>query len=97
LTPLAITGSPLIALVKQSSDTASLGALYATLADLYFACGRYAEELQAAERASELASAKGDAPIHARAEVSRGLALIAIGCPDDALPILEQAVPLLLE
>jgi tetratricopeptide (TPR) repeat protein len=71
-----------------------LAALYAALAHLYFASGRTAEQLAAAERAAELARTVGDERILADAETKRGLALLLLGRMKEAQRVLEEAIPL---
>jgi class 3 adenylate cyclase/tetratricopeptide (TPR) repeat protein len=91
LQPFLAEADPDPTVVLPSSCLASM---HAAMALLYFAGGRYADALSAAERASTCARAAGDNRVAARAEVSRGLALLALSRRDDARRVLEQAVPL---
>jgi tetratricopeptide (TPR) repeat protein len=51
-------------------------------------------ELEASERAAELARAVGNATLLAAAERSRGLGLLGVGRPEEARQALEQAIRL---
>lgn len=73
---------------------ACLSSLYAALALLYFADVRYDEQLRAAERASVLARESHEDAVLARAEVTRGIALLTVGRRQEAREVLESAVPL---
>jgi predicted ATPase/class 3 adenylate cyclase len=68
--------------------------LLIVLETLYFAVGRYADGLQAAERACDLARDSGDMRLVARAEVSRGSQLQMNGRQLEAAAVLEAAIPL---
>ncbi len=72
--------------------SSALAELYVVLARLYFYTGRYTDELAAAERAAEMATAAGEARLLAEAEQRRGVALMMLGRPDEALPALESAI-----
>jgi class 3 adenylate cyclase/tetratricopeptide (TPR) repeat protein len=91
LQPFLAQSDPDPAQIVSSSCVASV---HAAMALLYFASGRYADALSAAERASICARAAGDKRVEARAEVSRGLALLALDRRADARRVLEEAVPL---
>lgn len=70
-------------------------AMYNALGQLFYLTGRYADELSAAERASELAVASRDRAYRATAEVERATALGLLGRTDAGLHVLEnQAIPL---
>jgi class 3 adenylate cyclase/tetratricopeptide (TPR) repeat protein len=71
-----------------------LGELLIVLETLYFAVGRYADGLGAAERACKLAMESGDMQLLARAEVSRGSQLQMLGRQREAVRVLEAAIPL---
>ena len=83
---------PLLEPLEAGEALHGLAALYTALAHLYFASGRYIEQLVAAGRAAELARAVGDDGILAAAEGRRGVALFALGRLDEALPVLEEAI-----
>jgi tetratricopeptide (TPR) repeat protein len=80
--------------VGASQPSPGLAALYATLADLYYVCDRYNEQLLAAERAAQVARAIEDGRVLAAAEKERGLALLNLGRVADARKVLEEAVTL---
>lgn len=91
---------PLVdAIEKESDGTPSYGlaALWAAVARLYVDAGKYKEQLQAAERAMELAGGLADHPGRARlllgAEVTRNRALWGLGEVDDALEEMEDLIP----
>lgn len=71
-----------------------LAALYAAQARLFYACGRYTEQLSAADRGAQLAGYLGDERVLAEAEWMRGLALVALSRLAEAHEILERAVSL---
>ena len=71
-----------------------LAVFYATLDRLYFAVGRYDDELAAAERASQLARQASDEYSLALAEAGRGTALAKLGRLRDGVRVLEEAIPL---
>jgi len=83
---------PLLEPLEAAEARHGLAALYTALAYLYFASGRYTEQLVAAGRAAELARAVGDDGILAAAEGRRGVALFSLGRLDEALPVLEEAI-----
>lgn len=70
-------------------------ALYAVLGHLYFGSGRYREQLDASERASQLARALGNDHILAEAELRRGSALTMLGRPTDGIQVLEEITPVM--
>ncbi len=71
-----------------------VAALYKTLALFFVAAGRYQEQLSAAERAGEYGRKAGDRGIVAHAESARGHALLLLGRLDEAVGVLEGAIPL---
>jgi class 3 adenylate cyclase/tetratricopeptide (TPR) repeat protein len=79
----------------QAEDvpTSGVAALHVVLARLYYSVGKYAEQLQAAEKGSELASAANDRRVLAEAEMSRGTALMQMGEAEHALRVFEVAIP----
>jgi tetratricopeptide (TPR) repeat protein len=90
---IAYTGRMLEAL-EGGDPSPGMAALYAALAFLYFAAGRYREQQAAAERASELARRFGNDEILAAAEVRRASALLMLGQREQALAVLQDAIPL---
>jgi len=71
-----------------------VAALYKTLALFFVAAGRYQEQLSAAERAGEYGRKAGDGGMVANGESARGDALTLLGRLDEAVPVLEGAIPL---
>ena len=68
-------------------------ALFIALADLYYASGRYREQLAAAERAGSVARALGDDRLLTQAEQWRSTALLTLGRAEEAIPALEEVIP----
>lgn len=85
---------PVLPALGASEPSASLAALHATLARLYYVCDRYEEQLVAAEQAAAIARAVGDRRIEAAAEQQRGLALLNLGRVADARKVLEGTITL---
>ena len=83
----------LLQVTDASELSAGVGALQVALADLYYATGRYREQLAAAERALTLAQALGHDLLRTQAEQWRTTALLTLGRPDDALAALEEVIP----
>ncbi|HEX6542297.1 MAG TPA: AAA family ATPase, partial [Ktedonobacterales bacterium] len=83
---LASTGS--------GETSAGVAALHVALADLYYAAGRYREQLAAAEQALLLARTLGNEMLLTQAEQWRSTALLTLGHPEDALPALEEVIPI---
>lgn len=81
---------------KLGPDVLSRGyaECYIALAHLFFASGKYREQLRAAEKASDLARLLGDDQLLGEAQLRRGNALLKLG-RQDGLHVLERAVPLL--
>ncbi len=73
--------------------SASLAGLFVALADLYYASGRYRDQLAAAERGAALARAAGDDRLVAQAEQWRSTALLSLGQPEQGLSALEDVLP----
>ncbi|HEX8983415.1 MAG TPA: AAA family ATPase [Ktedonobacterales bacterium] len=73
--------------------TAGVAALHIALADLYYAAGRYREQLEAAEQAFTLAQSLGAELLMMQAEQWRTTALLTLGRPGDALAALEEVIP----
>ena len=84
---------PLVERLEASGQREGLAPLYARLEALFFASGRYAEQVKAAERACYLASVAGDDRVLAQAQVGRAVALGMLGRPE-ALDAAEAALPL---
>jgi len=84
----------LLASAAHVAPSQGLASLYVALARLFFAVGRYREQLAAASRSHELASAVGDGSILAEAQMSRGTALYAMGHLEEALQVQEATIPL---
>ncbi|HEX8036259.1 MAG TPA: AAA family ATPase [Ktedonobacterales bacterium] len=78
---------------KSNESMAGRAALQVALADLYYAAGRYREQLAAAEEAASLARALGNEMLLTQAEQWRSTALLTLGRPEDALPALEEVIP----
>ncbi len=85
---------PLIETLTEGAPSAGIAALYAALAWLFLASGRYGESVLAAERAVELARAVGDDRILADAETRRGVALVGLGQREESRRVLEGVLPL---
>lgn len=68
--------------------------LHVALADLYYSAGRYREQLAAAEQAVVLARKLGNEMLLTQAEQWRSTALLTLGHPEDALPALEEVIPI---
>ena len=88
---------PLLESVKASGawrSGRSVAAMYAALARLYFASGRYSEQLATAERAAHFAGAVGDERILAEAKWVYGLALVMVEHVAEAHRILQEAIAL---
>ncbi len=84
---------PLALRLEAQDASPGLVALYACLADILWACGRYREERATAERAVALARRVGDARSLAEALWEDGLAHLAAGHLANARDALEEAVP----
>ena len=70
----------------------AMAALYCALARLYFARRRFAESLDAAERAGSLSREVEATGLLADAEMARGSALLWLDAPDEGVKALEKAV-----
>ncbi len=84
---------PLLQTAGASEATTSAASLQIALADLYYAAGRYREQLAAAEQALTLAQALGNDILLVQAEQWRTTALLTLGRPGDALAALEEVIP----
>ncbi len=78
----------------QDEVTPGRAALQAALAELYFTCGQYRQQLGAATRAADLARALGDEALLAQAEHWRSAALLTLGRAEEAVPALQDVIPL---
>ncbi|HZC04547.1 MAG TPA: AAA family ATPase [Ktedonobacterales bacterium] len=91
------TGITRILALLQAEDasevTVGVASLQIALADLYYAAGRYREQLAAAEQALTLAQALGNDILLVQAEQWRTTALLTLGSPEDALASLEEVIP----
>jgi tetratricopeptide (TPR) repeat protein len=83
----------LLQMAGGNEETAGVAALQVALADLYYAAGRYHEQLAAAEQALTLAQALGNEVLLMQAEQWRTTALLTLGRPGDALAELEEVIP----
>ncbi|HEX6507936.1 MAG TPA: AAA family ATPase, partial [Chloroflexota bacterium] len=72
----------------------TLSGLYTALARLFFKLDKHQEELDAAERAADLARRVGNDAILAVAEARRGAALMTLGRRTQASEVLEEAATL---
>ncbi len=85
---------PLLAQLDQEQRSADVATLNLALSHLYFASGRYAEQLTTSIRASELAGVTGQTATRAQAEIRRGTALLLLGDVTAGRKALEDAIPL---
>lgn len=84
----------LVETLNARDPSQALGKLYATLAYMLFALGRYDDQLKAATRAADLGQAVRDTRLLATAAERRGTALVMLGRHKEARPDLEEAVRL---
>ena len=80
--------------LDRPEPSSGLAALYVTLADLFSVSGRYTEQLEAAERAAELARAVGDERLLIMAEGRRGVALQLLGRDAEGFQVQEEIIQL---
>ena len=85
---------PLTQRLEATGARHGLAELYAALAPLLFATGRYSDLLVTAERTAGMAREAGDARLLAGAEGARGLALRMMGHVQEARQVLEEVIPL---
>lgn len=83
----------LLAAAGEDEQSAGLAALHVALADLFYASGRYREQLAAAERGVLMARIASDEQLRTQAEQWRSTALLTLGYSDEALPVLEELIP----
>ena len=83
---------------SSAGETSSRAALYTALANLYQALDQSSAQLEAAEKALEIARAAGDSQVGARllaeGQMWRASALAELGDLDDARRMLEDVIPL---
>lgn len=84
---------PLVKEVGGAEPTAGMGALHVALAELYYAGGRHQEQLAASERALDIARARSDDRLLTQAEQWRSTALLTLGRAVEAVPALEEIIP----
>ena len=85
---------PLLASLRTSDPSPGLASLYVTLAYLYFARGRYAEQLVMAERAVTLAGIVKEERTLIVAQDRRALALLMLGRLEECRHVLaEEVIP----
>ncbi len=82
---------PLLDAARPGEISAGLALLYAAQAHLYFASGRYGEQLDAAQHAVALATELGDDGILAQVERRRGLALVMLARMEEAVGAFERS------
>jgi tetratricopeptide (TPR) repeat protein len=90
--------SPLVASLEAENSGGHLGfalaGLYTALSRLYFGLGRYVDELEAAQRAVDLARNSGNTLVLSVAESRLGGALMFAGRREEAREALEKAIVL---
>jgi transcriptional regulator with XRE-family HTH domain/tetratricopeptide (TPR) repeat protein len=84
---------PLVERLEACGPSPGLVTLYARLADLLWACGRYRAQRAAAQRAIDLARQVGDDHSLAEALWEHGIAQLTAGHLAEARSALEEAVP----
>jgi adenylate cyclase len=84
----------MLARLEGSGPSEALASLYIALASLFFLTGKYRETRETAEKAADIARAVENARLLGEAEERRGTALLLLGEPDEALRVLEGALPL---
>jgi tetratricopeptide (TPR) repeat protein len=82
---------PQLETLAAVGPSASLAALYRTLASLYVGQGQFRPALAASTRAAEVARVVGDRGVLVRAEWTRGYTLLMLGCVEEALAALQEA------
>ena len=92
---IALAQAQIVALTRGGVSLAPLAALHLALSSLYHSSREFEAMLAAAERASELARAADDRQLLARAAWQRAFALRFMNRLDEAVPAMEDAVPLL--
>ncbi len=84
---------PLVKDAGAIEPTAGMGALHVALAELYFAGGRHQEQLAAADQAIQIARMLTDDRLLTQAEQWRSTALLTLGRSVEAVPALEEIIP----
>jgi len=87
------TVEAMIELLSWSGPSAALAELHLALAGVVQGLGDYEAELEAAERAAEIAQSIGNDLLAAQAMERRGTALSFLGRAEEAWQTLEEAVP----
>jgi tetratricopeptide (TPR) repeat protein len=85
---------PLVGQLAACGPSTALAALHLALAALFEHCGRYAQQLAAAEQAAAVARVLGDTRLLAAAHGARGTALKIMGRLDQGLRALQEALRL---
>jgi tetratricopeptide (TPR) repeat protein len=78
----------------NGAPTAGLAQLYLTLAYLYFRTGRHGDQLEAAQRAADLAEAIGDRRLQVQAQLEQAYALPFMGRSSKFEPTLKAVAQL---
>ena len=84
---------PLVDELASQGPSHSLALLYAALVRLFDHTGRQGEQLEASRRLLELARGLHDERLLAEAELHQGVSLMHLARYDDALRLLESAIP----
>jgi tetratricopeptide (TPR) repeat protein len=84
---------PLVEALERLPPTRSLALLYAALVRLYNFIGSQADQLDTTERLLDLTRRLTDDRLLAEAEVHRGVSLMYLGRYEEALQLLESAIP----
>lgn len=84
---------PLVETLETRPPTRSLALLYAALVRLYNFIGSQADQLDTTERLLDLTRQLTDDRLLAEAEVHRGVSLMYLGRYEEALRLLESAIP----
>jgi tetratricopeptide (TPR) repeat protein len=84
----------LVDVLEEEDASPALARIYTAFASLYFASGRYVDQLDAANRAYELGTMLDDLEIQADAQYSRGVALSLLGRHDEGREPMERAAAL---
>ncbi|HZS93929.1 MAG TPA: AAA family ATPase [Chloroflexota bacterium] len=84
---------PLAGLLEPMGASRSLALVYAALVRLFDRAGRQGEQLEASGRLLDLARGLEDDRLLAEAELHQGVSLMHLGHYDEALQLLESAIP----
>lgn len=85
---------PLLQTIENDDASPALADLYISLATLFWAAGRFGEQLAAAERAAAAARAADRDDALIQAELWRGYAYLAMDRVQEGVPVLERMMPL---